>query len=130
MGILEILARIQLREVRNADGDSSTRKNGAPAGTTSGGSEKEEGNSPIALSTWLPGRVAQLSWGSTLVVVTPRLTESLIWVLHGLYRRGVNVYVLACTLQPQFKRMKEKAEALGVTSHQTIWESDLMDLQS
>jgi hypothetical protein len=65
-----------------------------------------------------------------LVVVTPSLTENLIWLLHGMYRRGINVYVLACTLQPQFKRMQEKAEALGVTSHQTIWESDLLKLQS
>lgn len=127
MGILEILARIQLRDMRNAEGASA---DGRPAGTKGEDPDEEEWISPISLPAWLPARVAHLSWGSTLVVVTPRLTESLVWVLHGMYRRGVNVFVLACTLQPQFKRMQEQAEALGVTSHQTIWESDLLKLQS
>ena len=63
------------------------------------------------------------------MVVTPRLTEELVWVMHGMYRRGLNVYALVCTLQPQFKRIQEQAEALGITSHQTIWESDLLKLQ-
>ena len=130
MGILEVLARIQLRQVRNAEGDASTRESGAPELKATDGTKEKDWISPIALPTWLPLRVAHLSWGSTLVVVTPSLTENLIWLLHGMYRRGINVYVLACTLQPQFKRMQEKAEALGVTSHQTIWESDLLKLQS
>ena len=129
MGILEILARIQLRDMRKADEESSNRNGRAPKGATDGGSEEEVWRSPIALPTWLPGRVAHLSWGSTLVVVTPRLTEELVWVMHGMYRRGLNVYALVCTLQPQFKRIQEQAEALGITSHQTIWESDLLKLQ-
>ena len=128
MGILEILARIQLRDMRKAEEEPSNRNGRAPKGETDGSSE-EEWRSPIALPTWLPGRVAHLSWGSTLVVVTPRLTEELVWVMHGMYRRGLNVYALVCTLQPQFKRIREQAEALGITSHQTIWESDLLKLQ-
>ena len=129
MGILEILARIQLRDMRKAEEESSNPNGRAPKGATDGGSEEEVWRSPIALPTWLPGRVAHLSWGSTLVVVTPRLTEELVWVMHGMYRRGLNVYALVCTLQPQFKRIQEQAEALGITSHQTIWESDLLKLQ-
>ncbi len=92
-------------------------------------SSAEEPSSPIALSTWLPHRVAHLGWGSTLLVVTPRLSESLIWVLHGMYRRGLNVFALVCTLQPQFKRVQKQADALGVSSHQVIWESDLLGMQ-
>jgi len=129
MGILEILARIQLRDMRKAEEDLANQNGRAPVGVLAESTGEEEWSSPIALPTWLPGRVAHLSWGSTLVVVTPRLTENLVWVLHGMYRRGLNVYALVCTLQPQFKRVQEQAEALGITSHQTIWESDLLKLQ-
>ena len=130
MGILEILARIQMRDMRKAEGEAANRNGRKPPRASADDAGKEEWVSPIALPTWLPGRVAHLSWGSTLVVVTPRLTEELVWVLHGMYRRGLNVYALVCTLQPQFKRVQEQAEALGITSHQTIWESDLLKLQN
>ena len=130
MGILEILARIQMRDMRKAEVEPPNRNGRKPARESADDAGEEEWSSPIALPTWLPRRVAHLSWGSTLVVVTPRLTEELVWVLHGMYRRGLNVYALVCTLQPQFKRMQEQAEALGITSHQTIWESDLLKLQN
>ena len=129
MGILEILARIQMREIRKADADAPPRESGASMGRAGDSSEGEAWSSPLSLSTWLPQRVAHLGWGSTLLVVTPRLTESLIWALHGMYRRGLNVFALVCTLQPQFKRVQQQAEALGVTCHQVIWESDLFKLQ-
>ena len=128
MGILEILARVQLRDPRKDGPEAPLRRNGAAAGQVQLSSAGEP-NSPIALSTWLPHRVAHLGWGSTLLVVTPRLTESLIWVLHGMYRRGLNVFALVCTLQPQFKTVQNQAEALGVTTHQVVWESDLLGLQ-
>jgi uncharacterized protein (DUF58 family) len=129
MGILEILARIQLRDARNAEGGTTGAKGGHPADKPEEGTAGANQVSPNALANWLPARTAHLSWGSTLVVVTPRITEGLIWVLHGMYRRGINVFALACTLQPQFKLMQEQGEALGIVSHQTIWESDLMKLQ-
>ena len=129
MGILEILARIQLRDPRKDGSDAPPRRNGASAGREERLSSTAEASSPIALSTWLPNRVAHLGWGSTLLVVTPRLTENLIWVLHGMYRRGLNVFVLVCTLQPQFKRVQKQADTLGVSAHQVIWESDLLGLQ-
>ena len=128
MGILEILARIQMRDMRMQESHSPPRKIGAPLGVADGADE-EERSSPIALPTWLPQRVAHLGWGSTLLVVTPRLSESLLWVLHSMYRRGLNVVALVCTLQPQFKRLQQQAEALGVSSHQVIWESDLLKMQ-
>ena len=130
MGILEVLARIQVRDMRRADPDLSPGGNGASSGTMGEGSGAETWSSQIALPTWLPQRVAHLGWGSTLIVVTPRLTESLTWVLHGMYRRGLNVYALVCTLQPQFSRVQQQAEALGITTHQVNWESDLLKLQS
>ena len=128
MGILEILARIQMRDMRKGEPDAPLRKDGLSVGATNG-SDEAEWSSPIALPIWLPQRVTHLGWGSTLLVVTPRLSESLLWVLHSMYRRGLNVVALACTLQPQFKRLQQQAEALGVSSHQVIWASDLLKLQ-
>lgn len=113
MGILDVLARIQMRD---------PQKGGE-------GLEPAE-ESPIGLPRWLPGQVAQLGWGSTLLLVTPRLTEPLLWMLHSMYRRGLNVYVLVCTLQPHFKQTQQQASALGITAHQVVWESDLTSLQT
>ncbi len=115
MGILEILARIQMRDMRKEEDTSNP---------------EAEWISPISLPQWLPERVTHLGWGSTLLVVTPRLTEPLVWTLHSMYRRGLNVYALACTLQPQFKSVQRQADALGVVAHQVIWESDLIKLQT
>lgn len=129
MGILEILARIQLREARRAETNAMPGKGETSSPQANGGSKVEPWSSPISLPTWLPQRVAHLSWGSTLIVVTPQLTEKLMWTLHGMYRRGLNVIVLSCTLQSRYRRLQQQAEALGITSHQVIWESDLLKLQ-
>jgi len=110
MGILELLARIQLR--RDADADDPM----------------EDGHispSRFALHNWLPNHVASLNWGTTLLLVTPHISEPLLWSLHGLNRRGLNVQVIACVRQPGFERMRKQAEAMGIGVHQTIWESDL-----
>lgn len=126
MGILEILARIQTRNIPTESEPTRQEEAQTEAAAPFNGPRP----SPISLAQWLPERVAHLSWGSTLLVVTPRLTESLLWVLHGMYRRGLNVYVLVCTIQPQFKHMQQQADTLGIVAHQVIWESDLTKLQT
>lgn len=77
------------------------------------------------LAVWLPRRIADLEWGTTLVVVLPKLTEDDLWVLHGAYRRGSNVVVMVCTAQADFDRLRAQGERLGVRVHRTIWEKDL-----
>ncbi|MCB0069561.1 MAG: hypothetical protein KDD77_20500, partial [Caldilineaceae bacterium] len=77
------------------------------------------------LHEWLPFATAGLAWGTTLVVVTPRLEEAALWVLHNIFRRGSNVIVLVCAGQPELGALQARGERLGVTVISTIWESDL-----
>lgn len=99
MHILELLARIQLH------------------------------NAGEPLSDWLPQRAAELEWGTTLLVVTARLDETLLWSLHNLYRRGLNVLVTVCASQPGFRQIQQQAGQLGIDAYHTMWESDLAKLQ-
>ncbi|MGB5051388.1 MAG: DUF58 domain-containing protein, partial [Caldilineaceae bacterium] len=113
MGILELLARVQLR--RDPDADDPM----------------EEGHlspSRFALHSWLPTHITSLGWGTTLLLVTPHISDPLLWSLHALNRRGLTVQVVACVRQPGFDRMRQQAEAMGIGVHPTFWESDLARL--
>lgn len=89
--------------------------------------EMHETEQPLAV--WLPGHIADLEWGATLIVVTPLVDEGLLWVLHGAYRRGSNVIALVCSAQPEFNVMQSRAKRLGVAMHKTVWQKDLENLE-
>ncbi len=84
--------------------------------------------SDATLAAWLPPRLADLAWGTTLILVTPHLNEDVLWQLHGAYRRGSNALVLICAPQADYHAMHAQAERLGVTVYRTIWEQDLDQL--
>lgn len=77
------------------------------------------------LAEWLPRHLANLEWGTTLVVVTPQVDEQLLWVLHNAYRRGSNVIGLVCSAQSDFALLQSQGKRLGVTLHKTVWQKDL-----
>lgn len=81
------------------------------------------------LAEWLPGKLASLEWGSTLVVVTPKLDEGALWALHQAYRRGSNVVVLVCAEDRDFKLMQVQGAKLGVKLYQIIWDRDLQGIE-
>lgn len=110
MGILELLARIQIRRDPEA---ADPMEDGALS------------PSRFALPRWLPGQVASLGWGTTLVIVTPQISEPLLWGLHAFNRKGLNVQLVACVQQPGFDRIRRRAEAMGIGAHQALWESEL-----
>ncbi|MEM7531231.1 MAG: DUF58 domain-containing protein [Chloroflexota bacterium] len=95
MAILTVLARIQLHDF-----------------------EQE-------LEDWLPSKLVDLAWGTTLLVVTPKLTERTLWALHGAYRRGSSVTVLICSQFAEYELLKAQGERLGVRVERTVWERDL-----
>ena len=80
------------------------------------------------LSEWLPRRIADMEWGTTLIVVTPHLSVDDVWVLHNAYRRGSKVIAMVCATQPDLDAVRAQAEKLNVLVHQTIWEKDLHNL--
>ena len=81
------------------------------------------------LAEWLPQQTASLSWGTTIVLITPQLDEATLWVLHGAYRRGSRVLALVCATQPDFRTYQAQGSRLGVEAHSTIWDSDLHHLE-
>jgi len=95
MTILALLARIQMHEVGTSLGD------------------------------WLSGQTTSLAWGTTLLVVTPKLDEEGLWALHNAYRRGTNVMVFVCAPQANFDQMQAQGQRLGVTVQRTVWEDEL-----
>lgn len=86
------------------------------------------GESDQTLAEWLPRRIADLEWGATLIVVTPKLDEDELWMLHNAYRRGSNAIALVCAAQPNFAKIRAQGERLHVLVHRTIWEKDLHEL--
>lgn len=82
----------------------------------------------FSLAEWLPRQIADLEWGTTLIVVAPKLTADDLWVLHNAYRRGSKVIAMVCATQPDIDSIRAQGEKLNVFVHQTIWESDLHDL--
>jgi hypothetical protein len=78
-----------------------------------------------SLAQWLPRQIADLEWGTTLVVVTPQVDSAALWAYHEAYRRGSNVVVLVCAPQPDFDQMRGQGERLGVRLHRTVWEKEL-----
>ncbi len=82
------------------------------------------------LAEWLPQQTASLSWGTTIVLITPQLDEATLWVLHGAYRRGSRVLALVCATQPDFRTYQAQGSRLGVEAHSTIWDSDLHHLEA
>ncbi len=102
MQILEYLARVQVRAF--------------------------EGDLDLSLATWLPARLADLDWGTTLMVVTPHLDESTLWTLHQARRRGASVLVLICAPMRDLAAVQSRASALGVSVYATQWERDFQQM--
>lgn len=107
MTMLDLLARIQVAEPEQAADTVHEQK----------------------LSDWLPKHTADLNWGSTLLVVTARATDDLLWALHHLYRRGLRIVLVTCVATTSFPQQQSRAASLGIQAVQTIWESDLAQLQ-
>ena len=82
------------------------------------------------LAEWLPNQIADLAWGTTLIVVTPNLTEEGLWVLHSAYRRGSNVLALNCAPLPEYAVRQAQGKRLGVKVQRTLWEIDLHNLST
>ena len=80
------------------------------------------------LAEWLPRRIAELEWGTTLIVITPNLSMDEVWALHNAYRRGSKVIAMVCATQANIDSVRAQGEKLNVLVHQTVWEKDLHNL--
>lgn len=111
MALLSTLARAQLREPP-ADGQAGAN-NGASAGAAP------------AFSEWLTPQLAGQEWGTTIVAVTPHVTDDLLWVLHQAYRRGSSIMLLHSGDQADSRMLAPRASRLGIGYHLVLWDRDL-----
>jgi uncharacterized protein (DUF58 family) len=80
------------------------------------------------LADWLPRQLVGMEWGATIILITPKVTDTTLWALHQAYRRGSNVIALVCAPQPDFDQVQSQSKKLGVQVQKTVWERDLAAL--
>jgi uncharacterized protein (DUF58 family) len=69
------------------------------------------------LADWLPNATAGLSWGTTVVMVTPTGDEATCAALHRVRRAGLNPVLVAIEPHVRFGVIEERCRRLGITAY-------------
>lgn len=77
------------------------------------------------LAEWLPAVTADLSWGTTVIVVTPSGDEVMCAALYRLRRAGLNSVLVAVEPYANFGVVRERARRLGVLAYQMSSEEEV-----
>ncbi|MEA3337710.1 MAG: DUF58 domain-containing protein [Chloroflexota bacterium] len=89
--------------------------------------EVMESKQPFAV--WAQRAAIPLSWGTTVIAITPNADEAACRGLHALVRAGLNVVMLAVEPYGQFGLIRERARRLGFVACRVATEQDLETLQ-
>jgi len=76
----------------------------------------------------LEQRRAHLAWGTTLIVVTGRLSESLLNQLMLAQRHGISPVVVACGHGTYFEALRQSCAALRIPAYHMLHERDIRKL--
>jgi hypothetical protein len=79
---------------------------------------------------WAQRTAAPLSWGATVIAVTPSGDELTCQGLHSLVRAGLNVVMLVVEPYGRFGVVQERARRLGFAAYLVASEDDLNRLQA
>ncbi len=79
-------------------------------------------------TAWLGTHTFDLVWGTTLIVVVPVLQGELLWLLHGRYRKGINVVIMVLVPHEGLTALKAQAESLGLAVLLIERNQDLLEL--
>ncbi len=80
--------------------------------------------------SWAQQTAAPLSWGTTVIVVTPSGDEATCQGLHSLVWAGLNVVMLVVEPYGRFGLVQERARRLGMAAYLVAEEEDLERLQA
>ncbi len=75
--------------------------------------------------SWLPSATAGLTWGTTLLVITPQGDIDTFRTLHHLVRRGLNPVLLLTARQAHWPQKQAQARQLGFTAYNVAAPRDL-----
>jgi len=78
--------------------------------------------------TWAPGATTHLSWGVTVLAITPRADEATCNMMHRLVRVGFNPVLLVVEGIANFGAVRERARRLGFTAFQIARPADYQRL--
>lgn len=84
-----------------------------------------EASPTIPFAEWLPSATIGLSWGVTLLTITPHGDLATCNALHRLVRAGFNPVLLVVEPDLQFPQVRERARQLGFTAYHVLETSDL-----
>ncbi len=76
-----------------------------------------EGADTMSLPQWLPTATLGLSWGVTLLVITPSGNDVVCQGLHRLVRAGFNPVLIVVEPDAQFAQVRQRARQLGFVAY-------------
>jgi uncharacterized protein (DUF58 family) len=79
----------------------------------------------VSFTRWLPSACLHLSWGVTILVITPLGDEATCQALHRLVRAGYNPVLLVAQATATFGRVQERARRLGFSAYYVPERRDL-----
>ncbi len=82
------------------------------------------------LAEWLPVATAELTWGTTVIVVTPSGDEAMCAALYRLRRAGLNPVLVVVEPYANFGVVRERARRLGVLAYHVSSEGDMRRWQT
>jgi uncharacterized protein (DUF58 family) len=123
MQLLDILARIEPAPGSEVSRDARARAagEGPPSGHSQGIGQGER------FLSLLTRRTMSLTWGSTIIVITPSEVEGLIPTLLGLRRRGLAVVLLLTCPDHGLAQTVQRAAQIGVQTVR-VWSEKDMDV--
>ena len=84
-----------------------------------------EASPTVPFVEWLPTATVGLSWGVTLLTITPRGDLATCNALHRLVRAGFNPVLLVVEPDLQFPQVRERARQLGFAAYHVLETKDL-----
>lgn len=76
-----------------------------------------ESETTIPLEAWAAEATAHLSWGVTILTITPRGSEPICQTLHRLVRSGFNPVLIVTEPDSNFSLVRERARRLGFSAY-------------
>jgi uncharacterized protein (DUF58 family) len=84
-----------------------------------------EADNTIPFTKWAPSACSQLTWGVTILAITPQGDMATCHTLHHLVRTGYNPILLVTEPTADFGQVRDRARRLGFTAYHVMQEKDL-----
>ena len=88
-----------------------------------------EADKTTSFSSWAPSACSHLTWGVTILAITPQGDETTCHTLHHLVRAGYNPILLVTEPTAEFSKVRERARRLGFSAFHTTQQKDLNQWQ-